>query len=217
MFNIESIYKPWEANFEYCYYSKRLLNKLLILNNQSVKKINITEVKKAIYFAKKYHSVQKRQTGEPYYSHPLEVAYMVADYRFKTDLIVTSILHDTIEDTILTKENIESLFNSHIANQVESLTRLKKDRKIESSKMVQSLLQQKQDDLLLIKYFDRLHNMQTIKVKSPKRIKQITNETIEVFLSLVSHLKIRKKEKNLLIKFCGCDTRLKDTSVISHS
>ncbi|SPR08254.1 (p)ppGpp synthetase [Orientia tsutsugamushi] len=61
-----------------------------------------------MFYAKKYHSNQKRDTGEPYYMHPLEVALMVADYSFKTDTIITAILHDVIEDTKLTKEKISN-------------------------------------------------------------------------------------------------------------
>ncbi len=68
--------------------------------------------------AKKYHGTQRRQSGELYYSHPIEVAYKVADFRFTTDVLVTSILHDTIEDTELTKEMIATIFNSRIATQV---------------------------------------------------------------------------------------------------
>ena len=62
----------WEAKFEACIYSDKLLNKLLLLNKQASNKIDFTEVRKAIYYAKKYHGAQKRQSGEPYYSHPLE-------------------------------------------------------------------------------------------------------------------------------------------------
>ncbi|MGD0465616.1 MAG: HD domain-containing protein [Gammaproteobacteria bacterium] len=192
----------WESKFETCYYSERLLKKLSLLNETSNQKINISEVKKAIYYAKKYHGNQKRQTGEPYYSHPLEVAYMSADYRFKTDVIITSILHDTIEDTQLTEKMINYIFGSVIGSQVENLTRIKKTRKISSSEMVKSLLQQKKDDLLCIKYFDRLHNMQTIKIKAPEKIIEITRETLDMFLSLSSYLKIRNTEQNLLINSC---------------
>ena len=193
----------WESKFKSCYYSDRLVNKLLLLNNASNYKIDIVEVKKAIYYAKKYHSDQKRQSGEPYYSPPLQVAYMVADYRFKTNVIVTSILHDVIEDTELSEEMINYLFGSTIARQVENLTRIKKTKKISSLEMIQSLLQQNKDDLLVIKYFDRLHNMQSIKVKSPEKIKQISKETLDVFLSLAPRLKIGNEEQDLLIKLCN--------------
>ncbi|KJW06490.1 HD domain protein [Orientia tsutsugamushi str. UT144] len=76
------------------FYSKSLLNKLFEINVRFNTKIDLDKVKKAIFYAKKYHSNQKRDTGEPYYMHPLEVAYMVADYSFETDTIITAVLHD---------------------------------------------------------------------------------------------------------------------------
>ena len=89
----------WEEKFKACVYSDKLLAKLLRLNEKTQIKTNINEVKKAIFYAKKYHGDQKRLTGEPYYSHPLEVASLVSNYIGRTDIIVTSILHDTLEDT----------------------------------------------------------------------------------------------------------------------
>ena len=84
-------------------YSNRLLSKLLLLNAKAQEPIDISEIKKAIYYAKKYHGIQMRQSGEPYYSHPIEVAYQIADYKFTTDVLVTSILHDTLIDYIIYK------------------------------------------------------------------------------------------------------------------
>lgn len=94
-----------------CYYSNRLIGKLKLLDTEN--KLDFILINKAIYYAKKYHGNQLRKSGEPYYSHPLEVAYLFSEYvekeelqYYTTDLIVTAILHDTIEDTVLTKEMI---------------------------------------------------------------------------------------------------------------
>ena len=192
----------WESKFQFCRYSEQLINKILLLNQQVKYKVNILEIKKAIFYAKKYHGDQKRETGEPYYSHPLAVAYMCLDYRFTTDVIVTSILHDTIEDTELTENMIENIFGSIIASGVENLTRIKKDKKISCLEMIKSFLYNKQDDLLLIKYFDRLHNMCSIQVKSPIKIKKIIQETSQIFLKLSDYLNIRPTEFNLLTNLC---------------
>ena len=146
---------------------------------------------------------QKRQSGEPYYSHPLEVAYMVAEHRFTTDVLVTSILHDTIEDTELTKEMIDYIFGFTIASQVEDLTRIKIDGKISVAEMVKSLWFQNKKDLLLIKYFDRLHNMRTINAKSPEKIQKTASETIEIFLILASYLEMSKTELELKTLCCN--------------
>ena len=149
----------WEKKFEACIYSDNLLNKLLKLNLQAENKINITEVKKAIYYAKKYHGKQKRQSGMPYYTHPLEVASMVSNYCFKTDILVTSILHDTLEDTALTQSMIKDIFNPTIAWQVENLTRIKLDhnklkQKISAAEILDLLWLQNKEDLLLVKLFN---------------------------------------------------------------
>jgi (p)ppGpp synthase/HD superfamily hydrolase len=194
--------KSWWTKFDSCKYSNRLLDKLLLLNEDKSKedKIDISKVQKAIYYAKKYHGDQKRQSGEPYYSHPFEVAYMISDYLFRTDIIVTSILHDTIEDTELTFEMIRKLFGEVIAHQVMDLTRIMggDGRKISSAEMVGFLFEQKKYDLLLIKQFDRLHNMQSIGAKSPEKIKKITEETIGTFTVLATFLGIRSIEEEII-------------------
>jgi (p)ppGpp synthase/HD superfamily hydrolase len=178
-----------------CCYSERLINKLLILNERAKDKIDIGMVKKAIYFAKKYHGDQKRQSGEPYYSHPLEVVYMISDYLFRTDIIVTSILHDTVEDTELTKDIIAESFDDIIASQVEDLTRIKEDGKITSAEMVERLYREKKKDVLLVKLFDRLHNTQTIGAKSPEKIEKIIQETLNHFIILAPYLGVSGIEK----------------------
>ena len=131
----------------------------------------------------------------------MQVAYRIADYIFETNILVTSILHDIIEDTNLTKNMIDCIFGSVIADQVENLTRIKADRKISSKEMVSLLWLQKKYNILLIKQFDRIHNMQTITAKSPEKIIEITKETLEVFVILASYFKMRSVEQEL-IKLC---------------
>ncbi|UCM85955.1 MAG: HD domain-containing protein [Rickettsia endosymbiont of Culicoides impunctatus] len=198
----------WQSKFESCEYAERLLNKLTRLNQQVKQPIDIDEVKKGIYYAKKYHGSQMRQSGEPYYSHPIEVAYMVAQHTalempqyFRTDMIITSLLHDTIEDTALTKTMIDSIFGSQVANQVEDLTRVKVDRKISAAETVELLWLQKKYDVLIIKLFDRIHNVQTIGVKSPEKIKKIIEETLSRFMSLSIYLGTPKVEQ-ILARLC---------------
>ena len=81
----------WQSKFISCPYSDKLINKIISLNKTTNRTVDVNEIKKAVYYAKKYHGTQKRDSGEPYYSHPLEVAYMVSDYLFRTDIIITSI------------------------------------------------------------------------------------------------------------------------------
>ncbi|KJV53131.1 HD domain protein [Orientia tsutsugamushi str. Kato PP] len=111
------------------FYSESLINKLFRTNVRFNTKIDLDKVERAIKYAKKYHGQQKRDTGEPYYMHPLEVAHMVGYYSFETDTIITAILHDTLEDTTLTKEKIGQEFGHNIAEQVSELTRIKDNKK----------------------------------------------------------------------------------------
>lgn len=161
-----------------------MLDKILSKNETAEHQVDIVEVKKAIFYAKKYHGDQLRKSGEPYYSHPLEVAYKVSDYLFKTHMIVVSILHDTIEDTALTFSMIESIFGQEIACNVDDLTRIKADRKISAAELIETLWTEKKYDLVLVKLFDRLHNMQTIGAMSPKKAQSTIDETLRYFLVL---------------------------------
>ncbi|WP_371254257.1 HD domain-containing protein [Orientia tsutsugamushi] len=179
-----------------CEHINKLLDKLDLINHsfdQRIdldKRINLDKVKKAIFYVKKYHGNQKRDTGEPYYMHPLEVALMVADYSFKTDTIITAILHDTIEDTTLTKEKIAIEFNDNIAEQVLALTRNRGGKKTSSMKMIQTLVNQDKVELLLIKLLDRLDNIKTIFIKPGKRRQEIILETQQEFIPLAEYLKL---------------------------
>ncbi|MDD9334521.1 MAG: HD domain-containing protein [Rickettsiaceae bacterium] len=179
-----------------CQYATRLLDKLCKMNEEVNRPIDINEVKKAIYYAKKYHGSQMRQSGEPYYSHPLEVAYMISDYLFRTDIIVTSILHDTIEDTELTEKMIAYIFGEQVASQVEDLSRNKPHGKISSAETLDILLQQEKYDVALIKLFDRTHNIQTLETKSPEKAKKIIIETLSRFMSLNMYFNTPTIEQN---------------------
>jgi (p)ppGpp synthase/HD superfamily hydrolase len=117
----------WQAKFESCQYSDKLINKLLLLNKVAKDSVDIQEVKKAIYYARKYHGSQMRSSGEPYYSHPIEVAFMVSDYLFKTDVIVATILHDVVEDTKMTAGMILDVFGRRVEEIVDRLTRDRPD------------------------------------------------------------------------------------------
>ncbi|SPR14249.1 HD domain-containing protein [Orientia tsutsugamushi] len=172
------------------FYSESLLNKLFETNVRFNTEIDLDKVEKAIFYAQKYHGQQKRDTGELYYTHPLEVAYMVSDYSFETDTIITAILHDTIEDTTLTKEKIVKVFGRKIAEQVSDLTRIKDNKKISSREMIQTFYRQNKTELLLIKLFDRFHNIQTVSIKPYEKRQEIILETQQEFIPLAEYLKL---------------------------
>ncbi|KJV51325.1 HD domain-containing protein [Orientia tsutsugamushi] len=169
------------------FYSDSLINKLFRTNVKFNTKIDLDRVEKAIFYAKKYHSNQKRDTGEPYYMHPLEVALMVADYSFETDTIITAILHDTLEDTTLTKEKIVKVFGRKIEEQVSDLTRIKDNKKISSREMIQTFYSQNKTELLLIKLFDRFHNIQTVSIKPYEKRQEIIALTY-ISLCRIEHI-----------------------------
>lgn len=183
--------KPlWETKFETCYYSTRLLDKISILNQTTQYPVDVHLIRKAIYYTKKYHDSQIRLSGEPYYTHPIEVAFMVCDYLFETEAIITSLLHDTLEDTALTYSMIVDLFGELIAEQVEGLTRIKSSGKITSAELVKQLWVEGKYNLILIKLFDRIHNLQTIFAKSPEKQRKIIDETLKYFLALGDILEV---------------------------
>ena len=168
---------------EPCKYSIRLIEKLKSLDTQNV--LDFELINKAVYWARKYHGKKKRKSGEPYYSHPLEVAYMVSEYKLNTDVIVASILHDIIEDTEVNAKMIHNAFGQRIAEMVDRLTRDRLNRsKLSVQEIINNAYYKKDNEVLLIKLFDRLHNMQTIGSMSTEKTKKITDETLKKFITL---------------------------------
>jgi (p)ppGpp synthase/HD superfamily hydrolase len=187
----------WESKFRSCDYSDKLLTKIIRLNAESNHPVDISRVKKAIHFAKEYHAGQTRQSGEPYYSHPLEVANMVCDYLFETNAIITSILHDTLEDTELDHSTLKEHFGEIVVNQVEDLTRVTPTGKITSAEILKKLWREQKHTLILIKLLDRVHNMQTIFAKSPEKQHKIVTETLQYFLVVGEALELPQLAKVL--------------------
>ena len=181
---------------EPCQYSIRLIEKLKSLDTKNV--LDFELIDKAIYWARKYHGDQKRKSGEPYYSHPLEVAYMISDYKLKTDVIVASILHDIVEDTEVTVEMIYGSFGQRIAEMVDRLTRDRPDgTKLSVEQVLINGYHLGDKEVLLIKLIDRLHNIQTISFQSPEKRKKIVEQTFKKFTSLVMYYGVRQIELDL--------------------
>jgi (p)ppGpp synthase/HD superfamily hydrolase len=182
-----------------CQYSIRLIEKLKSLDTKNV--LDFDLINKAIYFARKYHGEQKRKSGEAYYTHPLEVAYMISDYKLKTDVIVASILHDIIEDTEVTAGMILDNFGQRIAEMVDRLTRDRPDgTKLSVEEIINNAYKLKDHEVLMIKLIDRLHNMQTISTLRPEKQNIITHETADYFIILsiyVEHSYLEEKLTNL--------------------
>jgi len=170
-----------------CKYSIRLIEKLKLLDTQNV--LDFGLINKAIYWARKYHGDQKRKSGEPYYFHPLAVAYIISDYNLKTDIIAASILHDLAEDTEVTVEMIQGTFGERIAEMVDRLTRDRPDgTKLTVEQVLNNAYHLKDKEVLLIKLFDRLHNIQTIGGLSVEKTEKATKETLKNFITLSIYL-----------------------------
>jgi len=179
-----------------CKYSIRLIAKLKSLDTKNVLDFNL--INKAIYFAKKYHDGQLRKSGEPFYTHPLEVAYMISDYNLKTDVITASILHDIIEDTEVTVRMIQNTFGQRIAEMVDRLTHDRPDgTKLSVEDILNNSYQEKDREVLLIKLFDRLHNIQTLGAISPEKVKKITKETLNFFIVTTMYMGYKNLEKTI--------------------
>ncbi|MCC8377796.1 MAG: HD domain-containing protein [Rickettsia endosymbiont of Graphium doson] len=201
----------WKEKFEICEYAKKLLDKIEDLNVKVKNPIDLDKVKKGIYYARKYHGLQMRQSGDPYYSHPIEVTIMLAEFvaydapkLYNAIMLQAALLHDTIEDTELTEEMITKIFGTEVARHVEGLTRVKPSGKISAEESLNLLIKQKRYDTVLIKLFDRIHNIQTLESKSPEKAYKIIKETLKKFLLSAIHLEcyeIEEKFINICDKF----------------
>ena len=150
---------------------------------------------RAYVFGVKAHGNQKRDSGDPYFSHPLEVAGILTDLKLDDAAIVTALLHDTIEDTGTTHADIEKVFGLEIADLVEGVTKLSKiDVQSEETKQAENfrkfMLAMSHDvRVLLVKLADRLHNMRTLAgVKTPERRMKIATETMDIYAPLAGRM-----------------------------
>lgn len=150
---------------------------------------------RAYDFALKAHSAQKRASGDPYFSHPLEVAGILTNYRLDTASIITALLHDTIEDTDATSAEIAELFGDEVAQLVDGVTKLtqlelQSDRAKQAENFRKLLLAMSRDiRVLLVKLADRLHNMRTLHhVPKEDRRHRIARETMDIYAPLAERI-----------------------------
>ncbi len=159
---------------------------------------------RAYVYGLKKHGTQLRASGDPYFSHPVEVAGILAEMRLDTSSIVTGLLHDTLEDTDATRDEIARLFGENIARLVDGVTKLSRlEVQSESTKEAENLrklvLAMSSDiRVLLVKLADRLHNMRTLQhIKDPARRKRIARETMDLYAPLASRIGMEKVKREL--------------------
>ena len=164
---------------------------------------------RAYVYAMQKHGSQKRASGDPYFSHPLEVAAILTDLHLDEATIAVALLHDTIEDTDATRKEIDQLFGSKIGQLVEGLTKLKRlelvSKKAEQAENLRKLLLAIADDIrvLLVKLADRLHNMRTLGVMRPEKRARIAQETMDIYAALAGRMgmqDMREELENLSFK-----------------
>ena len=161
-------------------------------------KDDLAPLEKAFRFARKYHEGQTRDSGEPYMLHPVMVAHILADMRMDVVAMVTGLLHDVVEDTSVTVEQVRKEFGEEVARCVDGVTKLSKldfysaeDRQAESfRKMLLAMVEDIR--VIMVKLADRMHNMRTLGYLSPERRERIARETLEIYAPIAHRLGMGK-------------------------
>ena len=172
-------------------------------------------VTKAYEVAKKAHQGQKRESGEDYITHPVNVCYILALMHADRDTLCAGLLHDTLEDTWLTKEEIEREFNSNIANLVDGVSKISKlnfstvedEEYANTRKIITGITNDAR--IIIIKLADRLHNMRTLQYKTPFKQKENSIETMEIYVPFAEFLggyKIKNELEDLSFKYLKPDS-----------
>ena len=161
------------------------------------------QIRTAFEYADKCHEGQKRKSGEPYIIHPLAVAQIVADQKLDSESIIAALLHDVIEDTEATHEDVAKLFSPTIANLVEGVSKLtriqyatKEDEQMENLRKMLFAMS-KDIRVILIKVSDRLHNMRTMEYQTPPKQKQKSMETMEIYAPIAHRLGMQRMKWEL--------------------
>ena len=188
---------------------------LLATAGQKYDEVPVLVLASAIDYATEKHAGQKRKSGEPYIKHPLAVAEILIEWGMDIDTVVAGVLHDTVEDTDATLDELESLFGRDVAFLVDGVTKVSQARA--GMRSLDSYLPHTKDNLtklmiavgedvrvIIIKLADRLHNMRTLQFMSPEKQKKIARETIEVFAPLADRLnmgRVRVQLEELSFKY----------------
>lgn len=191
-----------------------------IVLNDLIKKVaeynirGVDTVRRAYEYANNLHNGQVRQSGEPYITHPLNVAYILADMHADIDTVCAGLLHDTLEDTNITKKDIVHDFNKDVANLVDGVTKISKmnfsskqeQNMANTRKIITSITEDVR--IIIIKLADRLHNMRTLEFKSEFKQKENSLETMEIFVPLAYYIgayRIKSELEDLSLRYLKPD------------
>ena len=179
------------------------LEALIELVGKNYSEEEILDIKKAYEIANDAHEGQKRLSGEPYIMHPLSVAIILARLGMDSASIISAILHDTVEDTTLTRNEVKKMFGETIADLVDGVTKIGKvplqTKEEQQSENIRKMLLAMSKDIrvIIIKLADRLHNMRTLMFKEPQRRLEIAKETLEIYAPIAHRLGIRAFKEEL--------------------
>lgn len=164
---------------------------------------NLEIVKKAYYYAEELHRGQKRQSGEDYIVHPLNVAYILAEMHADKDTICAALLHDTLEDTEITKEQIAKDFNETVSYLVDGVTKISRmnfsTKEEQNMANTRKIITSMRNDIriIIIKLADRLHNMRTLQYKSEYKQKENSQETLLLYVRLADRIGLHVLKREL--------------------
>jgi len=153
-------------------------------------------IRRAYDFSARVHKGQRRASGEPYFTHPVEVAGLIADLKLDVSSVVTGLLHDTVEDTLTTLDEVRDLFGSDVAALVDGVTKISQmnfsSREEKQAENFRKMLVAMARDIrvILVKLADRTHNMRTLESLTPERQHDIAQETLEIYAPLAHRLGI---------------------------
>ena len=180
-----------------------LYGKLIKLVRENMTENDVSLIEKAYFIAKKAHEGQFRFSGEPYIIHPVSVAIILYNLGMDGESMAAALLHDVVEDTDMTKENIQEEFGEDVANLVEGVTKLGKvpifTKEEQQAENVRKMLMVMSQDIrvIIIKLADRIHNMRTLSFMRPDKRREKAQETLEIYAPIAHRLGIRGVKEEL--------------------
>lgn len=180
-----------------------LYSKLISLVRENMTENDVSLIEKAYFIAKKAHEGQFRFSGEPYIIHPVSVAIILYNLGMDGESMAAALLHDVVEDTNMTQENIQEEFGEDVANLVEGVTKLGKvpifTKEEQQAENVRKMLMAMSQDIrvIIIKLADRIHNMRTLSFMRPEKRREKAQETLEIYAPIAHRLGIRGVKEEL--------------------
>jgi len=184
---------------------------------------DVNLLKKAYVFAARAHKGQTRRSGEPYLSHPLEVANMLADMRLDSTTLIAGLLHDVLEDTDITAADLRENFKPDVADLVEGVTKISRIQEaspeVRQAETIRKIILAMTDDLriIFIKLADRIHNLKTLKFLPEDKQKQIAKETLEIYAPIANRLgmgRIKAELEDLSFRYVDPDAYFRIVALV---